>query len=224
MAGRYTIKVSKAGVNYKQPEIDEARILYIYGDHDGTFYRKIPELSKKVGIHVATLRKHVQGWQDELEEIMIKKTELEPLTEIDSAELSVAVSSGDYRRYKEDAEFIREAIDKCKKDIEACEDSAEWLRDQIDKFDFSPLAQGRLVRMIEAFLKSSGGRMGLEKHLLTLEKTWVQVSGIEDKMDVILAAEKERTRLRVKKAEMETPAPPPEEKKKKKKAGGIFDI
>ena len=173
-----------------------ARQLFLYGDGDGRPVTGVAVLSDRTGCSKANLGRRIPEWEGEREALLIE-----------SSTINLDISPDSLRKHAEDVRFLRERADSLEAEVQASDEVAEDLRDAL----LSAEAGEDLHQILDSYIKSAMNAQKSMGQWLTVQKRWVESSGIAAKLKAYGAAETEkargRARLSQKPAEIFVPEP-----------------
>ncbi len=179
-----------------------ARLAFLYGSGNGG--KPLRDREKLVAIaqvHPDTLRRHILIWEDE-EETMAQTIANNPLT----VELRPEIVEA----YLGDREFLRREVDKTRQEIESIDRITANLEDLLERIaesvQFTRDDVDGVTNLLDKYLQKSVNRQKLVPMFQSLQKHWMELSGVADVQAAWAAGLRERTKAREKKAE--TPVNP----------------
>jgi hypothetical protein len=110
----------------------------------------------------------------------------------ESSTINLDISPDSLRKHAEDVAFLRERADSLEAEVKASDDVAEDLRDAL----LSAEAGEDLHQILDSYIKSAMNAQKSMGQWLTVQKRWVESSGIAAKLKAFSAAETEKARGR----------------------------
>lgn len=158
-----------------------ARQFFLFGSGSGRPVTEIKTLAKLTGCSECNLARKVPAWTEEREALLIE-----------SSTINIDIAPDSLRKHAEDVAFLRERADTLEEEVRTCEDTAETLREAL----VDAGAGEDLHQILEGYIKSSVNAQKTTAQWLTVQKRWVESSGIEAKLKAFSAGETEKARGR----------------------------
>lgn len=172
--------MSKPPPNVKK-EWHLARQLCIYGDGDGRPIGSPERLAELTGLTVGTIRRHIDVWLKEREEIVAGAT---------TSGLALKLSADEIESQQADLLLLRTSINRVSWEIKQHDKIVSRLEKICENFSLNTEVGDQALSLFDAYLRASSNRQALEKHFLALQARWTKLVGVDALQDVALTKAK----------------------------------
>jgi cell division protein FtsB len=179
-----------------------AKQAFLYGEGDGKPVLDIHRLIEISGLHPATIKRHMDEWTAEREEMLINKG---------NCGLALHLSGKTIKDHHADVAFLREQADKLKSEVANLEKAENLLltilENMADSLDLGPDDADKLISLADKYFKILGSKKSLITLSLAVQKRWQESSGIASTMKAWETGQREQekglARVEAKKKELE---------------------
>ena len=162
--------------------IETARQAFLYGLGDGRPISEAKRLSEVSGLHLHTVLKYLPTWQAEREEVLRESSPLGVRLKITDEVL---------KKHAEDMAWLRKETEAIRLEAETVDLVVDKLRMVVDNFVLNTDVGDRALAIFEAYCQAALRKKDLRSQFIQMQKQWVQLSGVQQLMDIQLTHDKE---------------------------------
>jgi hypothetical protein len=140
-------------------------------------------LAEIAGCSASAIRNHLPAWEKEREAILLASS---------PTGLTIQAKREDLEANKRDLAHLRARMDDTLSSLKDLPEALDLLRDFLAEFRASASTEETqtALQVFQAFVTGVGSLKSLDTHFLTLQKRWLELSGISDLQGVATSREK----------------------------------
>lgn len=172
--------MSKPPPNVKK-EWHLARQLCIYGDGDGRPIGSPEKLAELTGLATKTIRKYIEGWLSEREEMVSGSS---------TQTLELQLSAKELQLHKKDMIFLRSQIDQVEWEMANLESIIAKLEGICENFSLNTDNGDKALQLFDSYLRACANQQKLRQQFLQLQKQWTSLVGVDALQDIAVTRAK----------------------------------